>query len=288
MTAQVNLVEIRNPQDLTTTYNQIEIQRGTTSTGSDMADISTNTAIDTTYANDLSTGFTSYTDADGDTASYYRFRFKASSSGAVSAYSDIFQAGTTVMHTRFRRRMRDTNSANYFFTNADLDTMLANAIKKLFPHTYNETIDETLSTDGTTMKFSFPTGVNRVNDIEFLNSDGEVTSRPRNWKLRARQIIFDYAPSDDYTIRLYCDKMFKKLAEVPDLFDDLILDLMVLEAYETMEADRSKYYRYQAVARPEGGNLPSIKGVIERLEVTTKQRLNSLRRVRRPSDIKLT
>ena len=288
MTAQVNLVEIRNPQDLTTTYNQIEIQRGTTSTGSDMADISTSTVIDTTYANDLSTGFTSYTDAGGDTASYYRFRFKASASGAVSAYSDIFQAGTTVMHTRFRRRMRDTNSANYFFTNADLDTMVANAIKKLFPHTFNETIDETLSTDGTTMKFSFPVGVNRVNDIEFLNSDGEVTSRPRGWKLRARQIIFDYAPGDGYTIRLYCDKMFKKLAEVPDLFDDLILDLMCLEAYETMEADRSKYYRYQSVARPEGGNLPSMKGVIERLEVTTKQRLNSLRRVRRPSDIKLT
>ena len=141
MTAQVNLVEIRNPQDLTTTYNQIEIQRGTLADGSNMADISTNTVIDTTYANDLSTGFTSYTDASGDTASYYRFRFKASASGAVSSYSDIFQAGTTVMHTRFRRRMRDTNSANYFFTNADIDTMLLNSIKKLFPHTYNETID---------------------------------------------------------------------------------------------------------------------------------------------------
>ena len=156
-----------------------------------MTNISTNTAIDTTYANDLSTGFTSYTDVDGDTASYYRFRFKASASGAVSSYSDIFQAGTTIMHTRFRRRMRDTNSANYFFTNADIDTMLGNAIKKLFPHTYNEVIDETLSTDGTTMKFSFPVGVNRVNDIEFLNSDGEVSGRPRNWKLRAKQIIFD-------------------------------------------------------------------------------------------------
>lgn len=252
-----------------------------------MANISTNTPIDTTTANDLSTGFTSYVDASGDTASYYRFRYKNSVSAAVSSYSDIFQAGTTVMHARFRRRMRDANSANYFFTNADIDTMLANSIKKLFPHTYNEFIDESLSTNGTTMKFSFPVGVNRVNDIEFLNSSGEVVSLSRNWKLRARQIIFDDAPSSGYTLRLYCDKMFKKLAEVPDLFDDLILSLMSLEAYETMEADRSRYYRYQSVANPEGGNLPSIKGVIERLEVTTKQRLNSLRRVRRPSEIKL-
>ena len=288
MTAQVNLVGIRNPMDLITTYNQIEIQRGAVADGSDMANISINTPIDSSTANDLSTGFTAYIDSGGDSASYYRFRYKASVSGAVSSYSDIFQAGTTVMHARFRRRMRDTNSANYFFTNDDLSTILGNAIRKLFPHTFNEVIDESLSTDGVTMKFSFPSGVNRVNDIEFLDSNGEVVQVSRNWKLRARQIIFDYAPSDGYTLRLYCDKMFKKLAEVPDLFDDLLLDLMVLEAYQTMEADRSKYYRYQAVARPEGGNLPSMKGVIERLEVTTKQRLNSLRRVRRPSDIKLT
>ena len=287
MTAQVNLLEVRNPLDLTTTYNQIEIQRGTTSSCSDMANISTSTTIDTSTANDLSTGFTSYTDSGGDTASYYRFRYKASVSGAVSAYSDIFQAGTTVMHTRFRRRMRDTNSANYFFTDADIDTMLGNSIKKLFPHTFNEVIDESLSTNGTTMKFSFPVGVNRVNDIEFLNSSGEVVQLSRNWKLRARQIIFDEAPTSGYTFRLYCDKMFKKLAEVPDIFDDLILDLMCLEAYQTMEADRTKYYRYQSVANPEGGNVPSIKGIIERLEVTTKNRLNSLRRVRRPSEIKL-
>ena len=287
MTAQTNLVEIRNPQDLTNVYNQIEIQRGTLADGSNMADISTNTTIDTTTANDLSTGFTSYTDSGGDTASYYRFRYKASSSGAVSSYSDIFQQGTTVMHSRFRRKMRDDNSANYFFTNADIDNMLGNSIKKLYPHTYNEVIDETLTTDGTTKKFSFPVGVNRVNDIEFLNSSGEVTNLPRNWKLRARQIIFDYAPSSGYTFRIYCDKMFKKLAEVPDFFDDLVLDLMRLEAYETMEADRNRYYRYNAVANPERGNVPSIKAIIERLEVTTKNRLNSLRRVRRASDIKL-
>ena len=283
------ILEIRNPSDNDSSFNQIEIQRNTVDSATGMADISTNTVIDTTNASDISNGFTKYTDSTGVIGThFYRYRFKNTTTSNNSAYSEIFPAGASIFHPRFRRRMRDTNLANYFFTNADIDTMLGNAIKKLFPHTYNEVIDETLSTDGTTMKFSFPVGVNRVNDIEFLNSDGEVSGRPRNWKLRARQIIFDYAPSDNYTLRLYCDKMFKKLAEVPDLFDDLILNLMVLEAYQIMEADRSKYYRYQAVARPEGGNLPSIKGVIERLEVTTKQRLNSLRRIRRPSEIKLT
>lgn len=279
------LLEIRNPQDLNATYDQIEIQRGTLADGSDMANITTSLNIDTTTANDLTTGYTSYTDASGVDASYYQFRYKNGST--YSSYSDIFQANTTVMHSRFRRRMRDTNSDAYFFENTDIDTMLGNAIKKLFPHTYNEVIDETLTTDGTTKKFNFPIGVNRVNEIEFLDSNGDVVGKPGSYQKRARQIIFDTAPPSGYTLRCYCDKMFKKLAEIPDFFDDLILDLMALEAYQTFEADRSSYYKYTTIANPEGGNLPSLDRAIQRLVVSTTARLNSLRRVRRAGTIKL-
>lgn len=279
------LLEIRNPQDLNNTYNQIEIQRDTDSTGATMANIKTDLDIDTTTANDLTMGFTAYTDPDGTDSHYYRFRYKNGST--YSSYSDIFQANTTVMHARFRRRMRDTNSANYFFTNSDIDTLLSNSIKKLFPHTYNEVIDESLSTSSSTRKYSFPVGVNRVNDIEFIDSSGDVAGAPRGYKLRARQIIFDSPPPSGYTFRLYCDKMFKKLAEVPDFLDDIILDLMTLEAYQTFEADRSRYFKYTTVTNPEGGNLPSMTRVIERMTISTNARLNALRRVRRPGTIKL-
>lgn len=279
------LVEVRNPQDLTNTYDTIEIQGGAAADGSGMANLTTALAIDTTTANDLTTGFSTYTDT-ADSA-YYRFRYKNALSGVLSSYSDVFAANTTVMHARFRRRMRDTNSNNYYFTNDDITMLLGNAIKKLFPHTYNEVIDESLATSNTTRKYSFPVGVNRINDIEFLDSQGDVQQLPRNYKLRARQIIFDSPPPSGYTMRLYCDKMFKKLAEIPDFLDDLILDLMVLEAYEHFEAERQQFYKYTTVTNPEGGNLPSVARVIERLETTTVRRLNALRRVRRAGIIKL-
>lgn len=281
------ILDIRNPSDLEVTYDQIEIERDTDSTGATMANIAT-TNIDETTASDLSTGYTTYLDANGTVDThYYRFRYKNSSSGAVSSYSDIFLAGTTVFHSRFRRRMRDTNTANYYFTNDDVTTLLANAINKLYPMSYNEVIDETLTTAADTEKYSIPLGIFRVNDIELLDSGGAVFSAPKDWQVRARQIIFNATPPVGYTIRLYADKQFKKAGEVPDMFDDLILDLMELEALQTMEMDRSKYYRYTTVTNPEGGNLPSIARVIERLEITTQRRLDKLKRVRRAADMQL-
>ncbi len=43
---------------------------------------------------------------------------------------------------------------------------------------------------------------------------------------------------------------------------------MRLDAYETFEADRSRYYKYTTTTNPEGGNLPSMRRVIEGLQAT--------------------
>lgn len=281
------ILDIRNPLDLEETYDQIEIERDTDSTGATMANIAT-VSIDETTANDLSTGFTTYLDANGTVDThYYRYRFKNSTSGAVSSYSDIYLAGTTVMHTKFRNRMRDTNSSNYFFSNSEITDFLQNAINKLYPWSYNEVIDETLTTAASTEKYTIPLGIFRVNEVELIDSSGIVVSKPTGYKKRGRQLIFDSTPPTGYTIRLYGDKQFQDLGEVPGLFDDLIIDLMQLEAMQTFEMDRSKYYRYTTVTNPEGGNLPSLSRAIERIEITTNSRLNKLKRVRRAADMKL-
>lgn len=280
------IIDIRNPNDLTATYDQIEIQGSANSDMSSPTTLTSSLAIDTSTANDLSTGYTSYLDSTG--YNYYRFRYKVSASAAVSDWSDIFAANTTVMHTRFRNRMHDTNSANYYFTNAQVTDILANAINKLYPASWNEVIDETLSSSGTEEKYTFPVGIFRVNQIELIDSAGEVQSRPLNYQIVGRKIIFTHPLTSGYTLRLYADKKFSKLGEVPEEFDSLILDLMTLEAYQSFEADRSRYFKYTTVTNPEGGNLPSLKSVVERYEAITKLRLNELRRVRKPSDMKLT
>ena len=283
-------LDLRNPDDLTSTYDQIEIQRATSNSAAAMADLITNVTISSTYASDLSTGYTSYTDADGvEGTHYYRFRFKNSTSSAVSSYSDIFAAGGSVFHSRFRRRMRDTNSNNYFFTDDDIETFVIEAVEELYPITWVETYTDTMITpDSTTEAFAFSTGVTRINDIELINSSGDNQGAVKGWKIRGRYVVFDTAPSSGDTIRCWVEKKFVKVAEVPEQWDGYIMHKLMLKAYETLEADRSRYYKYTSVVKPEGGNLPSLDKVITRLEAQIQRQERLLRRVRKPAEINLT
>lgn len=282
------VLEPRNPSDLTTTYNQIEIERGTISDGSDMANITT-VNIDTTTASDLSTGYTGYTDSSGTEGThYYRFRYKQSSGGAVSSYSDIFLAGGSVLQARFRRLMRDVNANNYYFSNDDLKFFEEQAIEDLWPMTWTELyLDTFVVGDGATEVFNFPVGVTRVNKVDVLDSNGQNTGKRLNWQVRGKILVFDEAPPSGFTYRVWVEKMFLKLAEVPDVWDLYLLNKMRLQAYETFEGDRTKYYKYTSVAQPEGGNLPSIGNIIARIEKQLQIRENKLRRVRRAQDIHL-
>ena len=283
-------LDLRNPDDLTSTYDQIEIQRAITNTTAGMADIKTDLAISSANASDLSTGYSSYTDDDGvEGTHYYRFRYSNSSSGAVSSYSDIFAAGGSVFHSRFRRRMRDTNSSNYFFTDDDIETFLTETVQEMYPITWTETyLDSMITPDGTTEVFAFGTGVTRVNGIELINSSGENQGQLKGWQLRGRYVIFDSAPGSENTIRCWVEKKFTKAAEIPEQWDGYIIHKLMLKAYETLEADRSRYYKYTSVSKPDGGNLPSLDKVITRLEIQAQRQERFLRRVRKPADINLT
>lgn len=279
-----NLLELRNPADLIETYASIEISRASSEGGS--YSVVSTPDIDTDTASDLSTGYTQYNDTAGGTTDWYKFRYKTSG-GAYGPYSDEFQAGTSTIEARFRREIRDTNSADYFFSADDVANFKRDAIFSLWPLTWFEDIDETLSTDGTTEKFGFPSGVTRVNDIELIDSNGSAVASVKGWKQRSRQVIFSVAPASGYTLRLYVDKMFRKLAEVPEVYDEYILDYMKLKAYKVLQSDRMKYYKYNAVVKAEGGNLPSIALAIRDKKLELKDRLNELRRTRKPADINM-
>lgn len=282
-------IDIRNPQDLVSTYDQIEIQRNTVNLEAGMTDIITNLAIVQATASDLSSGYTPYVDTSGTIGvNYYRFRYKNSDTAVVSSYSDIFLAGGSVIQSRFRRMMRDTNSNNYFFTADDCDFFEEQAVQRLWPITWFETYDDAAFVpDGTTSIFKFPSGVTRVTGIDFLDSSGNTLGRVLTSNVRGKMLIFDSPPQTGTVLRLWVEKMFTKLAEVPDIWDSHILNIMMLQAYQMLEANRSSYYKYSSVVKPEGGNLPSLNIVITRIEAQIQRRENQLRRVRKPAFIKL-
>lgn len=282
------IVEARNPQDLTASYDQIEIERNTANSESGMANITT-VDIDTSTASDLSTGYTGYLDAAGTVGThFYRFRYKDSGSGAVSSYSDIFAASGSVLQSRFRRMMKDINPNNYFFSPDDLDFFETQSVQRLWPITWMETYsDSYFVPDGVTQIFNFPVGVTRLNSLEFRDQAGQVLGKKLNWQVRGRVLLFDTAPSTDIVLRAWVEKMFLKISEVPEIWDTHILNLMRLQAYEMLEGDRSRYYKYNSIAKPEGGNLSGFNNIITRIESQIKLREAQLKRVRRPQSIKL-
>jgi hypothetical protein len=283
-------LDLRNPDDLTSTYDIINIQRNTSNSATGMTAIKADLPISSTYASDLSTGYSSYTDDNGVVGTHwYRFRYENSASGIYSSWSDIFAAGGSVFHTRFRRRMRDTNSNDYFFTDDDIDIFLAETIQELYPITWIETyLDSMITPDSSTEVFAFSTGVTRISSIEHINSSGNNQGSVKGWQLRGRYVIFDNAPSSGETYRVWVEKKFLKAAEVPEEWDGYILHKLMIKAYETLEADRARYYKYNSVAKPEGGNMPSLDKIITRLEVQISRAEKLLRRVRKPVEINLT
>lgn len=282
------LLDIRNPKDLISTFSKIEVQRANSNSGDGMSNIGS-VDINTSTATDLSSGYTSFDDEDGDLDShYYRFRFRNSDSTIFSTYSEVFKAGSTVLHNRFRRLMRDINANDYFFSQDDIDFYLEQAIARLWPITWMETYSDTAFVpDGNTDVFNFPVGVTLVNSLQYVNSSGQTLGNYTGWAVRGKTLIFDTAPSSGVTLRAWFEKMFTDPAEVPEIWDSHLLNLMRLQAYETMEADRSKFYKYNSIAKPEGGNLPSIDKIITRIEAQIIRREAQLRRVRRPGFIKL-
>ena len=283
------IIDCRNPQNLVTTYDSIHIQSATDAVFTTPTDVVLAQAIDQTTASDLSTGYTSYTDTNGTIGTtYYRFRYKNSSSGVVSSYSEIFLAGGSVLQTRFRRMMKDTNSNNYFYSTDDLDFFEVQSVQRLYPTTWFETYtDVGFVPDNTTEIFNFPTGVTRITGVDFLDSSGNNLGRLVNWNVRGRILIFDTAPRTGITLRVWTEKMFLKMAEVPEIWDSHLLNIMMLQAYQMLEGNRTLYYKYNSVVSSEGGNLPSIGSIITRLEAQIQRREAQLRRSRKPGFIKL-
>jgi hypothetical protein len=279
------IISARNPEDRTNTYDQVEFHRSDTSGGS-FSIVSTKD-IDTSTITDLSPGYTSYTDATGDSTKYYKVRWKNSVSSAVGALSDEFQGETTVLDSRFRRTMRDTNAANYFFTNDDVVNFRKDAIYSLWPHAWQEGYDDSITSDDTKEIYDIPAGVTRINKIQLIDDDGTKVANVTDYEVQSSKIIFPTAPSGDYTMRLWVEKMFTKSEEVPEAYDSYLLEYMSLQAYRVLEADRTRYYKYTTVAKPDNGGISNIRDIIIRLEASTERRLNALRRLRKTTEMGL-
>lgn len=277
---------LRNPSDGVISYDQIKVYRSDSKTGTYV--LITTVNIDQTTIADNSPGYTIYDDSTGSSSKYYKVSYYNSGSATESDLSDSFQGETTELDAKIRRRMKDTNENKYFFDNDDIAQARDIAIKSLYPATWIDTTYDVLVTDSNKLLITLPSYIARMDDIRVYDATGRFVGGYNSfYKVGNKLYPLTEFPTG-YTFRFIITKPYKVPAEVPEELDNYLIDVAELDLLKTLEVDRSRYYKYTTSIRPEGGNLPSLNRMIERLEISASRKLNSYRRVRECSEINLT
>jgi len=277
---------LRNPSDGVISYDQIKVYRSDSKTGT-YALIATVDIDETTIA-DNSPGYTIYDDSTGSSSKYYKVSYYNSGSATESDLSDVFQGETTELDAKIRRRMKDTNENTYFFSNDDIAQARDISIKSLYPATWIDTTYDVTITDGNKLLITLPSYIARMDDIRVYDANNRFVGGYNSfYKVGNKLYPLTEFPTG-YIFRFIITKPYKVPAEVPEELDNYLIDVAELDLLKTLEVDRSRYYKYTTSIRPEGGNLPSLNRMIERLEISASRKLNSYRRVRECSEINLT
>ena len=254
-----------NPIDGVASFNQIKFSEADDSLGTNSAVIAT-VNIDTTTRNALDSGSTHYNYISGDTAKYYAGLYYNSVTGATSSATDYIKGGYDRIDILFMNHYADTTGS--VFSATDRDRLKKFALEALFPEIKKPSIDTSLSIDLTAgalkYTYSLPYGVYEVNEVGIGDVDNN-TSRfstipVDNWMIENDKLhIFNvgsYAHGD--TIRLLCMKKYQFIGEVPDRFDEMILNHMLMNSYLMLADD---YPRFKRFARLQEGTKVSFENL---------------------------
>lgn len=276
---------LRNPDDGVTSYDQIKVYRATSKTGTYA--ILTTVDINQATIADNSPGYTLYNDSAGSDSYWYKASYYNSTSLVETDMSDAFQGETTELDTKIRRRVKDSNENKYFFDNDEIAQARDIAIKSLYPATWIDTTYDVVISDSNKTLITLPSYIARVDGIKVYDSGSNpVGNYISFYKVGNKLYPLSEFPTG-YTFRIIITKAYKVPAEVPEELDNYLLDVAEIELLKILEMDRSRYYKYTTSIRPEGGNMPSIGRIIERLEINATKKLNPYRRVRETGEINL-
>lgn len=279
-------LNVRNPDDGTSTYNQIRIYRSTTQTGTFTLQSTVN--IDLSGATEFSTGFTSYTDPTGDTTYWYEFSYYSSSTLSESTLSTAIQGGTAYLDSRIRLELSDSDSTapNYpFWSNSEVAAARQDAVDALYPAYFKDWVDTSLTTVQGSWTYTLPPTLFNVSYIEVWDqtqSPYALITTIEDFDIVGGKIRLqntsDVNLNSGYTMYIYCSKRITDSADVPSYMDDALIRKAISVLLRKLLWDRAKYQRYTTIIRPEGSNMPSIQSQIKDYEAFFANRLNQVKK----------
>lgn len=257
-------MSVPNPNDGTTTFDQVKFYEATDSSGTGST-LLTTVSISTTYRYQINPGFTAYTYTSGSTSKYYAAKYYNSTSGILSDYTTWTLGGLDRWDTMFMNDLADTSSAVWSATDRALYKQWA--LEALYPDIHHEVIDTSLTLDNDTSPsytYSVPYGIFMITEVGVGDVDNStstfVTLHPDNWRFEGGKLHLLSIPSSESsaTIRLIGRKKYLEVGEVPERFDSFILYHLKMSAYLKLADD---FPRFKTWAQLQEGTKVSFENL---------------------------
>jgi len=264
-----------NPNDGTTTFDKIKWYEATDSSGTGATALQSGgsdveTDIDTTTAEPIHPGFTTYTYYSGNTAKYYASTWYNSSTTAETGYSDWVQGGLDRWDTKFMQEMEDGSGTVW-----DSDTreeFKTNTLEELWPDFYRNVIDTSLTieneSNSVTYEYTVPYGIFQISEVGVgtVNTTSSSSSRDFEkvkhdyWTFERNKLHFHNMSglNDGETIRLIGQKKFLSVGEVPEHLDPMCMLDLKKQAYLYLADD---FPRFKKWSRMQEGTKVSFENL---------------------------
>lgn len=257
-------ISMPNPNDGTTTFNQVKFYEADDADGTNASNINTS-AIDTTYRQQIDPGFTTYTYTTGSTSKYYAASYYNSSSAVESDKTDYVLGGKDRWDSMFENEMDDT--ANAVWAQADIARFKKWALEALYPSLFRQVIDTSLTLDNDSAPsytYDLPFGIFNVSEVAVGDIDNSTSTfkviRPDKWSIENGKLHFYSIPASESsaTIRLIASKKYLEVGEVPERYDRIAMHHMKMSAYMNMSED---FPRFKTWAQLQEGTKVSFENL---------------------------
>lgn len=274
MAAIVVRLYSNNPNDGTTSFDQVKFYEATSSAGAGKALITT-VSIDTTNRNPIDPGFTSKLHTTGDNTKYAASAWYNSTTTVETRTSDWVLQGEDRWDTMFKNEMQDTAEA--VWTATDRKSYKSRALEALYPDFFFESIDTslTIANNSTTQthQFSLPFGMFLVAEVGVGKPNDQTNQpfkilHPDNWTIEQDKLNIKSLSglTDTHQIRMIGSKKYMEVGEIPLRLDPLALIHMRMSAYLRLSDDYPRFLKWSRMQKGTKVTFAELKAWIKDLD----------------------
>lgn len=248
-----NYLEFTNPTEATDTH--IWLYSDTASTGDFTSSIS---AIPATTGSDQNT--TVYTHTIGTSANWYKIKYGTSAAATTEWVGDALQGGTSRLYHAIRRRLNDTASTAYEFSDDLIWDCIDEAILDHSELIKNEEVDKSITTTADTYQYTLPEYCESIFKIKLYSGTdycGDVT----NFIQVGRSLELKRSVGAGYTMWIYYQKKTRNETDIDEKYDGLLVSAVMLKILDRQIQKRARFSQWGVQAKTDDTSVSELIGM---------------------------